>query len=165
MVECHFNLLVLVLQHEGTRLVRVSNSLMSAICLNETTTHKDKTKTYIKDKHQETFVKKAQHGLVYRKQKAITDYSKEISNSWLKCYGVTSHFEGYIFAIQEQEIYTRALKANREFPTNPTFNKTCRYCHTHTRTFSTYSVLVRNYQPAFTCLSDTTKYANSYTMH
>ena len=122
----------LVLQHEETRLVRVSNSLMSAICLNETTTHKDKTKTYIKDKHQEAFVKKAQHGLVYRKQKAITDYSKENSNSWLKCDGVTSHCEGYIFAIQEQEIYTRALKAKREFPTNPTFNKTCRYCHTHT---------------------------------
>ena len=36
----------LVLQHEETRLVRVSNSLMSAICLNEATTHKDKTKTY-----------------------------------------------------------------------------------------------------------------------
>ena len=96
----------LVLQHEETRLVRVSNSLMSAICLNETTTHKDKTKTYIKDKHQETFVKKAQHGLVYRKQKAITDYSKENSNSWLKCDGVTSHCEGYIFATHEQEIYT-----------------------------------------------------------
>ena len=122
----------LVLQHEETRSVRVSNSLMSAICLNETTTHKDKTKTYIKDTHQETFVKKAQHGLVYRKQKAITDYSKENSNSWLKCDGVTSHCEGYIFAIQEQEIYTRALKAKREFPTNPTFNKTCRYCHPHT---------------------------------
>ena len=36
----------LVLQHEETRLVRVSNSLMSAICLNETTAHKDRTKTY-----------------------------------------------------------------------------------------------------------------------
>ena len=43
----------LVLQHEETRLVRESNNLMSAICLNETTTHKDKTKTYIKDKHQD----------------------------------------------------------------------------------------------------------------
>ena len=75
---------------------------MSAICLNETTTHQDKTKTYIKDKHQETFVKKFQHGLVYRKQKAVRDYSKENSNSWLKCDDVASHCEGYIFAIQEQ---------------------------------------------------------------
>ena len=125
---------------------------MSAICLNETTTHKDKTKTYIKDKHQETFVKKAQHGLVYRKQKAITDYSKENSNSWL----LRSRNRRYTPEHLRQNVNSLLIRHS---------TKLAAIIITTPRTFSTYSVLVRNYQPDFTCLSDTTKYANSYTMH
>lgn len=54
-----------------------------------------------------------------------------MSNSWLKLQGTISHTEGYIFAIQEQEIRTRALIAKREQPDNPSFDKRCRYCQNH----------------------------------
>ena len=40
-----------------------------------------------------------------------------------------SHTEGYIFAIQEQEINTKALMAKREQAKNLEFDKKCRFCH------------------------------------
>ena len=43
-----------------------------------------------------------------------------------------SHTEGYITAIQEQEIYTRALKAKREHAEDASFNKKCRFCNNKT---------------------------------
>ena len=38
--------------------------------------------------------------------------------------------EGYIVAIQEQEIRTRDLQKKREHPNDNTFNNNCRYCNT-----------------------------------
>ena len=40
-----------------------------------------------------------------------------------------SHTEGYIFAIQEEEINTKALMVKREQAKNPEFDKKCRFCH------------------------------------
>ena len=54
-----------------------------------------------------------------------TEYDKEASNAWLKDRFMTSHIEGYICAIQEQEIRTRQLIHKRE---NPEFSPKCRFC-------------------------------------
>ena len=43
-----------------------------------------------------------------------------------------SHAEGYICAIHEQEIYTKALKAKREHPNDASIDKRCRHCHKST---------------------------------
>ena len=62
----------------------------------------------------------------------IEGYNKTLSNSWLSKASTISHTEGYIFAIQEQEINTRALKAKRENKNNPGFDAKCRFCHRKT---------------------------------
>ena len=43
-----------------------------------------------------------------------------------------SHTEGYIFAIQEQEINTRTLESKGEQINNTEFDKRCRFCHCRT---------------------------------
>lgn len=59
-------------------------------------------------------------------------YNKTLSNSWLTKSNTISHAEGYIFALQEQEINTRALKAKRENKNDPGFDAKCRFCHRKT---------------------------------
>ena len=71
----------------------------------------------------------AQHGLVKRKQENVEDHDEELTNSWLNVHNIPGHVEGYIFAVQEQEINTRALQKSREQKDNPQFNSKCRYCH------------------------------------
>ena len=53
--------------------------------------------------------------------------SKNLKHGWLKYITVSSHVEGYICAIQEEEIHTKLLKPKRlSEETNPN----CRLCHT-----------------------------------
>ena len=54
------------------------------------------------------------------------------TNKWLATQGIISYVEGFIFARQEQEINTRALKAKREKADDPEFNNKCRFCNTKT---------------------------------
>ena len=54
------------------------------------------------------------------------DYDKEATNAWLNDRFMSSHIEGFICAIQEQEIRTRLLIHKRENPEN---NPRCRFCH------------------------------------
>ena len=63
-----------------------------------------------KDKWQE----KVQHGYLLRKTKNNVDLDQKKSNIWLVNGKFSSHIEGYLFAIQEQEIETRILKRIRE---------------------------------------------------
>ena len=127
----------LVIQHEKERLMRVSTSLSNSISIvdpNDNLTQKISTKVRnaIKDNHKKTWVDKNQHGFITTRQKQTCDYNEQLTHSWLKRPDTTSHTEGFIFAIQEQEIRTRALIAKREQSDNPTYDKKCRYCHNHT---------------------------------
>ena len=63
------------------------------------------------------------------KQHEVDDFNEELSNSWLKIPNTTSHAESYIFAIQEQEIKTRALQKSREYKHDNTYDTRCRHCH------------------------------------
>ena len=65
--------------------------------------------------------KKLQHGYVERIQQSNTDINQELTNGWLRS-NIPSHNEGYIMAIQEQEIRTRDLQKKREHPDDNTFN-------------------------------------------
>ena len=73
------------------------------------------------------------HGLIRTNEDLSPhDYNEQLTRSWLKRPGTKSHTEGFICAIHEQEIRTRALIAKREQCDNPTCNKKCRYCHNRT---------------------------------
>ena len=123
----------LVRKHEQDRLVRASDELLTSIGIDETRVKETSkiasiAKVALKENRLASCTEKIQHGFVSRKQKAFPDYNKHLSNLWLKRSSLISHSEGYIFAIQEQEIKTRALQAKREHPNDPSFNKKCRHC-------------------------------------
>ena len=108
-----------VKRHEAEKLIRVSNELRDAIHSEvtiNTTDEEDpkKVSAAIKDQlklnHITRSTQMAQHGLVKRKQNDVEDHDEELTNSWLNEPNITGHVEGYIFAIQEQEINTRALQ-------------------------------------------------------
>ena len=65
--------------------------------------------------------------LYFNKQQTQPDFDNESSNAWLNDRFRTSHIEGYICAIQEQEIRTRQLINKRE---NSESNPKCRFCKT-----------------------------------
>ena len=83
----------------------------------------------MKQNHENAYQLKPQHGMVIRKQKGTEGYDEQSTNAWLSKVEMQSHTEGYICAIQEQEIYTKALKARREHPTDSNADKSCRHCH------------------------------------
>ena len=123
----------LVLQHEETRIVRISNELQTALSVDSNRADISKaTKDSIKKEHLNTYRTKEQHGYVYRTQANAEGYNKKLSNSWMSKTNTISHTEGYILAMQEQEINTRALKAKREHKNDPTFDQKCRFCHSKT---------------------------------
>jgi hypothetical protein len=86
-------------------------------------------KIQLKQNHTNRTTSMAQHGLVKRKQHDVEDYNEELTNSWLNEHNIPGHVEGYIFAIQEQEINTRALQKLREQKDNAQFDSKCRHCH------------------------------------
>ena len=125
--------LILVLHHEKDRLVRVSHELQERLGLHrqnpDNTPISSLAKNITKQNHLKAWHDKKHHGFIVQKQHAQPGHDKDLSNSWMNLQGTISHSEGYIFAIQEQEINTRALQGKRQHPGDQTFNKKCRYCH------------------------------------
>ena len=120
----------IVLHHEEDRLGRIANEFKAALGISQNATNiSSEIKNTIKKKHREAFEEKSQHGFVHRQQESINDYNKTLTTKWLNHQDMISHTEGYIFAIQEQEINTKALMAKREQAKNPEFDKKCRFCH------------------------------------
>ena len=69
-------------------------------------------------------VKKSQHGYLFRSYDNIPNKNEKLTNEWLKKGNLSSHIEGYICAIQEEEINTHYLKSKR----NNNINPICRLC-------------------------------------
>ena len=127
-----------VMRHEEEKLIRVSNEIRGALGNEVEITDNDledakkvsaAVKSQLKTNHTARSKSMAQHGLVKRKQCEVEDHDEQLTNCWLNEHNIPGHIEGYIFAIQEQEINTRALQKSREQKDNIQFNTTCRYCH------------------------------------
>ena len=119
-----------VIHHEQDKLVRVADEFTNA--LNVPTDQENVSqhvKSALKKNHMTAYQKKEQHGFVHRKQTAVEGYNKKLTNRWINSRGLVSHTEGYIFAMTEQEINTRALQSKREQANNRDFDKKCRFCH------------------------------------
>ena len=73
---------------------------------------------------------KAQHGYLERKLKENQDIDQKASNNWLTKGNFSSHIEGYLCSIQEQEIEIRGLLRLREKDLTKRKNmaKVCRIC-------------------------------------
>ena len=123
--------LSLVLEHEKESLVRVADQLIECFDIDANTNEPPKKlslkiKQKMKDNHLETWIKKPQHGYLFRTRKDANQVNESATHLWLKTSSFSSHVEGYISAIQEEEIFTRSLKAKR-LP-NEQINPNCRLC-------------------------------------
>ena len=122
----------LVMEHETNSLHRVSDELLVAfqIDINKDTITKTlsaKIKMEMKRHHQKSWLEKVQHGYLFKQRQKIKELENSETNAWLKYSTVSSHVEGYVCAIQEEEINTKLLKHKRlREETNPN----CRLCHT-----------------------------------
>ena len=123
--------LAAVLKHEDSRLVRVSNELTACfgIDVNEADSPKHlslQIKKKMKDNHLNAWIAKPQHGYLFRTRSSVKNTNETHTNAWMKKSSFSSHVEGYICAIQEEELQTNALKAKRT-PENDV-NPLCRLC-------------------------------------
>jgi len=90
------------------------------ICFNINTVEVDNTKTIankmkqqLKENHLKAWIDKPQHGYLMRTRKSVDGCKEDLTNTWLKKSVFSSHVEGYICAIQEEEIFTNAIKTKR----------------------------------------------------
>ena len=67
-------------------------------------------KNEIKLNHYKAWLIKVQHGCLEKTRKNVNKVDKERTNKWLINALFSSHVEGYLFAIQEEEINTNNLK-------------------------------------------------------
>ena len=83
--------------------------------------------------HHKKFTSKVMHGYFNRTIEKDQKIDHKTSKSWTKNRKLTSHFEGYIAAIQEQEIPTKYLinKRARDAGKKPPCDNKCRLCKTN----------------------------------
>ena len=124
--------------NNNNNIMRVGNELLQKYDLTSDNEEQPKTTSKIFTKadtkfHYEKYTSKIMHGYFNRiieKDRKI-DHTK--SKSWTKNRKLTSHFEGYIAAIQDQEIPTKCLlnkRARDAGKERPCDNK-CRLCKTN----------------------------------
>ena len=121
----------LVLKHEKEGLMRVAEQLETTLGI---ITSKGKSpkqlskeiKDEIKENHLTAWKKKPQHGYLFRTRQTVAQVNEDLTNVWMKKSSFSSHVEGYLCAIQEEEISTASLKAKRS--KNDDENPNCRLC-------------------------------------
>ena len=123
--------LAAVLKHEENSIIRVANDLSTCFGIDPTEAESPKklalqVKQKMKENHLKAWTAKPQHGYLFRTRTGVKNTSEAHTNAWMKKSSFSSHVEGYICAIQEEELQTNALKAKRmpESNTNPL----CRLC-------------------------------------
>ena len=129
--------LALVLKHEEGSLIRVANQLTSCFAVEpkETDTAKSlskQVKEKMKENHLTAWIEKPQHGYLMRTRENVEEGQETATNAWLKKSTFSSHVEGYLCAVQEEEIFTNALKTKRlkEEPSRAN----CRLCKSNKET-------------------------------
>ena len=124
-----------VQRHEKDRLLRVSALLQESLEVevkeNENAkSYSKRARDVLKKNHSSRWTSMKQHGFVRQRQVDVPDRNQDLSEGWLSLPNMSAHVEGYVFAIQEQEINTRALQKSREHKDDNSFNSKCRYCST-----------------------------------
>ena len=125
-----------MIKHEENSIVRVATELMNnaSITCDDTITPKQLSLQYRKyvqrQERQEKYKQKIMHGYMTRTIDNNNNINHDISKSWTCGKGMTSQFESYAFAIQEQEIYTKYLEYRRakKAGKHATANNKCRLC-------------------------------------
>ena len=120
------SMLKLVRKHEQKHIMRLAKEFKEQY----SSDNNAKLKDNIKKEYERTWKSKVTHGYFQTQTESDDEINKTKSNAWLK-QKLTSHMEGYICAIQEQELRTRqALKRRKKDPAKKSqMITTCRVCH------------------------------------
>ena len=127
-----------VFSYESERLIRVAENLMDNFDIDTNNLdHNAKTtnlslKRKIKNNHLEKWVNKNQHGYSKHSRKSVQEIDNQNTEICLKNAPFSSNTEGFIFVIQEEEIYTNHLPAKRDKENNK--SEKFRLCKTENET-------------------------------
>lgn len=125
-------LIAKVRTHEEKMLLKTAESIRHCLNIPPYSTSDPATrsvKSRLQAAHVEAWGKKPMHGYLNRKMSALSIDLKS-SHSWTNSTKLTSHIEGYLCAIQEQEIETRLLAQKRSGIPQQTASS-CRHCKSH----------------------------------
>ena len=108
--------------HETDKIIRLGNEyerihLTEAIARTEKPEGKEvsqEMKNNMNKDNKEVWLKKPQHGYLHNRTMNNENVDVNMTNAWLKEGKLSSHIEGYLCAVQEQEIETRKLRKQRE---------------------------------------------------
>ena len=124
-ITCHLKelsrsnvFLALVLNHEKDSTIRIADKLVACFDIRPNDVEDTKkivkqVKDKMKENHLQAWKEKPQHGHLMRTREDLTQKNETASNAWMKRSTFSSHVEGYLCAIQEEEIFTNALKSRR----------------------------------------------------
>ena len=133
--------LLKVVAHEEERLLRYTADLIRAIDIPSPISGMKNEhlsagiKSRLQSGHIRAWTEKNMHGYSKREAEKTTSRDAIASNGWVRSLNLTSHLEGYLCAIQEQEINTRHLQQMRT--SNPTqADSLCRYCKAQPETIT-----------------------------
>ena len=123
-----------VYEHEQLRLLRVANEFKQYL---EVQSHQQAPKQVGKEirkalrlNHEKDWSDKVTHGYNRKIVKEDPKVNHSLSIKWIHNSTLTSHMETYMFAIEEQEIVTKATKKRREpdITKRRTMDSKCRMC-------------------------------------
>ena len=124
-----------VYEHEMADIIRIASQLKETNGIEADMEMKPKTISQHFQKHRnkeriDAYKSKAMHGYLLNASLKIPGIDHEKSQIWNKDRFLTSEFEAYLHAIQEQEISTKYLIRKREVDNGkePTINNKCRLC-------------------------------------
>ena len=107
-----------VYEHEQNNFVRIAAELKESLNLiDENQTMKQlsqRVKTQLKEDHFKNWQTKVTHGYNQSLIRKNPDIDNTLSNTWLTKSNLSSHIEGYLFAIDEQEVATKETIKRRE---------------------------------------------------
>ena len=129
------NLIQYIANSEEQDIIRVGKEPLNLQHINDDINKQPRliSKTFTKSKnlqHEQNYTNKKMYGYFYKKLINNDKIDQKLSCSRTKNRCMTSHFEGYLAAIRDQEIPTKFLKHKRQIDAGvtPEGNNKCRLC-------------------------------------
>ena len=95
----------IVKHRERDNIIRIGNIIRNQYSTGEDDSN-EIIKNHIRKEHYNSWMEKVTNGFLQKKLTEDTSVDNKATNQWLKS-NMSSHVEGYIMALQEQEINTR----------------------------------------------------------
>ena len=130
--------LMKVIEHEKNNIVRLSNEfkeefneLVSQLVSEDVENIENKIKRCLNMHHLKSWEEKVTHGYLQCQIKKNEQINMKETYGWLKSENFSSHVEGYLFSLQEQEINTRAAQKcwERNLDKRRNIDGRCRLCN------------------------------------